>query len=98
MSNSPEGIQAGAASTEDNEFNLLDLLIVLAKYKLMIAVVTLTAAVLSVIWALLLPNIYTGTAKLLPPQQNQTSAAMLLGQLGGLASIAGGSVGLKNPN
>jgi uncharacterized protein involved in exopolysaccharide biosynthesis len=48
--------------------------------------------------SLLLANVYTGVAKVLPPQQNQSTAAMLLGQLGGLAGIAGGSLGLKNPS
>jgi tyrosine-protein kinase Etk/Wzc len=47
--------------------------------------------------ALLMPNVYTGTARILPPQQSQSSASALLGQLGGLAGLAGGSMGIKNP-
>jgi uncharacterized protein involved in exopolysaccharide biosynthesis len=85
-------------TADDDEINLLDLLIVLAKHKRMIATVTFGAALLSVIGSLLLPNIYTGTAKVLPPQQSQSTAAMLLGQLGGLAGLAGNSLGIKNPN
>jgi uncharacterized protein involved in exopolysaccharide biosynthesis len=51
--------------------------------------------------ALLLPNHYTATVVLLPPQQgNSAGAAMMaqLGSLGALASAGGGLGGLKNPN
>ena len=82
--------------TED-EINLLDLLIVLAKHKKMILSVTFVAALLAVGYALWLPNIYTATAKILPPQQSQSSASALLGQLGGLAGLAGGAMGIKSP-
>jgi tyrosine-protein kinase Etk/Wzc len=96
VSSTPEEIKQPAR--DDDEISLLDLLIVLAKHKKMILGVTFGAAVVSAIVSLLLPNIYTGTAKVLPPQQSQSSTAMLLGQLGGLAGLAGGSVGFKNPN
>ena len=48
--------------------------------------------------AFLMPKTYTGTAKILPPQQNQGLAAMLAQQFGGLAGLAGAAGGLKNPN
>ena len=82
---------------QDEEINLLDLLIVLAKHKAMILIVTLGAALLAVGVTLLMPNVYTGTARILPPQQGQSSASALLGQLGGLAGLAGGAMGIKNP-
>ncbi len=81
----------------DDEINLLDLLIVLAKHKAMILKVTLGAALLAVGVSLLMSNVYTGTARILPPQQGQSSASALLGQLGGLAGLAGGTMGIKNP-
>jgi uncharacterized protein involved in exopolysaccharide biosynthesis len=81
----------------DDEINLLDLFIVLAKHKKMIMGVTFVAALVAVGVSLLMPNIYTGTAKILPPQQNQSSASVLLGQIGGLAGLAGGAMGIKNP-
>jgi tyrosine-protein kinase Etk/Wzc len=84
-------------TSPDDEINLLDLLIVFAKHKKMIFGVTFVAALLAVGISLLLPNIYTGTAKILLPQQNQSSASALLGQLGGLAGLAGGAMGIKNP-
>src|SRR5487761_2017028 len=88
---------APQVAPEEDEINLIDLLIVLAKHKKMILSVTLAAALLAVGVSLLLPNIYTGTAKNLPPQQNQSSASAMLGQLGGLAGLAGGAIGIKSP-
>lgn len=97
MISSPDGEQT-AIPHKDDEIGLLDLLIILAKHKRMIASVTFGAALLALIVSLLLPNIYTGSAKVLPPQQSQSTAAMMLGQLGGLAGLAGTSLGIKNPN
>jgi len=82
----------------EDEITLLDLLIVLAKHKIMIMGVTIAAALISIAYVFNLPNIYTATAKVLPPQQSQSSAGALLSQLGGLAGAAGGSLGIKNPN
>jgi len=83
---------------KDDEISLLDLLIVLAKHKKLILGLSLVAAVLAVGISLLMPNIYTATTKILPPQQAQSSAAAMLGQLGALAGAAGGALGIKNPN
>ena len=96
MSSSPGDI--GKPESDENEISLLELLVILAKHKKLILGTTFGVAVLSAVVSLLLPNIYTGTAKVLPPQQSQSTAAMMLGQLGGLAGLAGGSLGLKNPN
>lgn len=89
-----------ASAPAENEINLLDLLIVVAKHKKMILSATFAGALLSVVIALLLPPIFTGTAKILPPQSNQSSSvnAIMLGQLGGLAGAAGSALGLKDPN
>jgi len=86
------------ATPDDDEINLLDLLIVLAKYKKMIISMTFAAALLAIGISLLMTNIYTGTTKILPPQQSQSAAGAMLSQLGGLAGMAGGSLGIKNPN
>ena len=83
---------------QEDEINLLDLLIVLAKHKAKIIGATFAAALLAIGISLLMPNIYTGTTKILPPQQSQSSAGALLNQLGGLAGLAGSSMGIKNPN
>jgi uncharacterized protein involved in exopolysaccharide biosynthesis len=84
--------------TED-EVSLLDLLIVLAKHKWLVLGLPAAAAVASAIVALLLPNSYTGTTKILPPQQTQSTSAVIA-QLGNLAGFSGGAAtaGVKNPN
>jgi len=87
---------------EDDEVSLLELAIVLAKHKKLILGLPLVAAIIAVIVTLLMPNIYTGTTKILPPQQNQSAAVAMVGQLsgqlGGLGALAGGALGIKNPN
>ena len=92
-------VENTAPQQDDDEINLFDLLIVLAKHKLMVLGFPLVAGVLAVIVSLLLPNIYTATTKILPPQQGQAGgAAAMLAQLGGLAGAAGGLAGIKNPS
>src|SRR6266571_4922944 len=89
-------------AAEDDEVSLLDLLIVLAKHKRIVLGVPFVAAVVAAIISLLLPNVYTGTARILPPQQSASAASALLNQLGGalggLAGAAGGTLGIRNPN
>lgn len=82
---------------DDGEISLLDLLIVLARHKKIVLGLPFVVAVLAAGISLLLPNIYTGTTRILPPQ-GQSSSSALLAQLGGLASLAGGIAGVKNPN
>jgi uncharacterized protein involved in exopolysaccharide biosynthesis len=81
--------------------HVLDLLILLSRRKPIILRTTLAAAVLAAIVSQLLPNRYTATAKILPPQQSQSLAASMIGQLGALgpmAAMAQKDLGLKNPN
>ena len=60
--------------------------------------VTLAAALLAVIVAMLLPKMYTATTTVLPPQQNQSTAMAMLGQLGAIAGLGSADLGLKNPD
>src|SRR6267143_132972 len=89
-------------ASADEEISLLDLLIVLAKHKRIVLGVPFVVAIGAAIFSLLLPNIYTGTTRILPPQQSASAASALLNQLsgafGGLAGTAGGVVGIRNPN
>lgn len=82
----------------NGEVGLIDLLIILAKRKKLIIGLPVAAAVLAAGISLVLPDVYKASARLLPPQQAQSSAAALLSQLGGLAGAAAGAAGLKNPN
>jgi uncharacterized protein involved in exopolysaccharide biosynthesis len=80
---------------------VLDLLIILSRRKQILLRTTLAAAVLAVIVSLMLPNRYTATANILPPQQSPSLAAAMIGQLGALgpmAALAQKDLGLKNPN
>ncbi len=92
---------AGSAAKGEDEISLLDLLIVLAERKRVILLVTAVFAILAIVISFLLPVRYTATVTLLPPQQSSSMGAALasqLGNLGGMAALAGGSLGLKNPN
>jgi uncharacterized protein involved in exopolysaccharide biosynthesis len=86
------------AAQDDDEINLMDLVLVLAKHNRFIMKLTGSVAVLAIIYALLQPNIYTAKTVILPPQQGASTASMLLGSLGGLAGLAGGAAGIKSPN
>ena len=75
----------------EEEINLLELLQVIVSRKRMIIKCCAAAVILSVCYALTLQNIYTGTARILPPQQESGGGmAALLSQAGGLGAIAGG--------
>jgi uncharacterized protein involved in exopolysaccharide biosynthesis len=92
---------AGRDAKGDSEISLLDLLIVIAERKRVILWTTAVFAILAIVISLLLPKRYTATVTLLTPQQNSSMNASLaaqLGSTGGMAALAGGSLGLKNPN
>jgi uncharacterized protein involved in exopolysaccharide biosynthesis len=94
-----EQAQASQPSPEQaDEFNLLDLLIVLAKHKRLVLGFPLAAVLMAAIVSLILPSTYTATAKILPPQQSQSNAVAILGQLGAIGQLGGSSLGLKNPS
>jgi uncharacterized protein involved in exopolysaccharide biosynthesis len=84
-------------SADGHEIGLLDLMIMLAKHKLLILGLPLVVAVLAAGYSLMLPNIFTANAKILPPQGQSATAAMMA-QLSGIAGLVGGPAGLKNPN
>ena len=98
MQNQDNPTPDNRAVQDDDEINLMDLVLVLAKHNRFIIKLTASVAVLAVIYALLQPNIYTAKTVILPPQQGQSTASMLMSQLGGLAGLAGGAAGIKSPN
>ena len=76
---------------EPDEINLLDLLLVLAKNWKMIIGVPFVVAVITAIFSLFMPNIYTAKAMILPGDDNSGGMmSAMMGQLGGLAGLAGG--------
>lgn len=76
-----------------DSINLLDYLEVLVKHKRLIVRSTVAGFMLSLAVSLLLPKAYSSTAKILPPQQDQGMMGMMMGQMGGMASLAGDLLG-----
>jgi uncharacterized protein involved in exopolysaccharide biosynthesis len=87
----------------DNEISLIDLFAVLWRWKVMIIVITLTAAVGVVIYSNIsralppeksyMPNVYTPEALMLIDNRSSSgSLSSMLGSMGGLASLMGVNV------
>ena len=76
---------------EEQEINLLDLLRVIVRRRMLIIKLCIAAGILSIAYSLSLPNIYSATARILPPQKDTGGGGLsaLLGQMGGLAGMAG---------
>ena len=89
---------AGAPYPPEDGISVIDLLIVLAKHKWLIIGLPLLVGICAAVYSLSLPPIYTATAKILPPQASQSSAAAMLSQMGGMGGSAGAALGIKNPN
>lgn len=81
----------------DKKTDLLDLFLVFAANKKKVIGIPLAVSILVAGLTLLIDNTYVATTKILPPQ-SQSSASALLGQLGAIGAISGGSSALKNPN
>jgi tyrosine-protein kinase Etk/Wzc len=93
----PDTHETGKSS---DDVSLIDLLIVIGRRKKFLVVSTIAVGILTLIVTLLIPKGYTATVTVLPPQQGSSLSSALLsqvGNLGALGSLAGGSLGLKNP-
>ena len=98
-----DGASLSEAPSDGYEVSLIDVLTQLAYRKWLIAKVTGVAVLAGVVLALVQPVLYTATTKIMPPQQTESAASMMIGQLtsaggGSLAALAGGGLGLKSPN
>jgi tyrosine-protein kinase Etk/Wzc len=90
--------QARVMTSEAEDITLLGFLIVIAKYKKLIFGLPFAAAVIAALYSMVLPNVYTASTKILPPQHSQSAAAGMLAQLGGIGGIAGSALGIKSQN
>lgn len=89
-----ESKQAKLSAQYDDEIDLRELLRILWSGKWLISGITLVAAVVAVIVALMLPNIYRAEALLAPSDQEGVGRlSALANQYGGLASLAGINLG-----
>src|SRR5271156_2398105 len=98
-----EDVSSWEAPGDGHEVSLFDVLTQLACRKWLIAKVTGIAMLAGVITCLVSPVRYTATTRIMPPQQTQSTASLMMNQLanmgaGSLAAAAGGGLGLKNPN
>jgi uncharacterized protein involved in exopolysaccharide biosynthesis len=101
VSSTPEDIKQPGPAGANDEISLLEILVALARHKRLVFVFPFACAVIAALISLALPDVYTGTAKILPPQQGGSSlAAALLGDVGGLSGGGGvgSALGLKNPS
>lgn len=99
MSEQLKNRERSALVNENNdEIHLLDILTALARQKKILFTVPLVTGALAIAAAFLIKPTFSSTAVILPPQQQSSGVAAMLGQLGGLAGAAGGIAGLKNPN
>jgi tyrosine-protein kinase Etk/Wzc len=79
---------------QDDGVSFFDVVLALARHRYFLVGFPLVGGVIAAIVSLLMTEIFTGVTKILPPQQPQSSASALLGQLGGLA---GSTVGARTP-
>lgn len=84
----------------------IEFLTLLARQKWLIGLVTGTSMIIGIIISLTLPVRYIASTSIMTPQQNQSTAAMLMNQIANsgagaaplAAAASGGGLGLKNPN
>jgi uncharacterized protein involved in exopolysaccharide biosynthesis len=85
-------------SEEGDEISFLDLLVLLADNGKLLIFGPIFAGLLALGITFVIPPTFTATTRVLPPLQQQSGAAMLASQLGGLAGIAGAAgLNIKNP-
>ena len=86
------------APEDDDEINLLDLLQVVVDNLRLLVLGPLAAGLLALGVTFAVPPTFTASTVFMPPQQQQSGAAMMLQSLGALGGLAGAATGLKNPN
>ncbi|AXC11520.1 Tyrosine-protein kinase Wzc [Acidisarcina polymorpha] len=91
----PESLPRESLAGGEDQIDLFDLLLVLSAARRKIAIFTLTAMALGAALALLMKPTFSASALILPPNQGQSSASMLMNQLG-IGGLAGGAV--KSPS
>ncbi len=74
----------------EGELNLLDYIAVIVKHRRMIFRLCTTAVIVAAIVSLLLPKIYSATARIMPSQTGTGAMPSLTTKLGGLTALAGG--------
>ncbi len=84
----------------ESDVSLLDPLLLLAENARLLVFGPIAAGLAALAFAFTITPTYTASTKILPPQQQQSTAAMLASQLGmmaGVASLSAAVAGLRNP-
>ncbi|RZU41354.1 GumC family protein [Edaphobacter modestus] len=86
------------SGSEDSRY--LRMLLILLRSRLRIAIITFGSLLIGAAIAFLMKVTFTATATILPPQAPQSTASVLMGQLGSLAGLgaSGAASLLKNPS
>ena len=90
--------QMSQTECRDDEIDLKELLLILWRGKWVIILTTVVFAVAAVIYALSKPNIYQSSVLVAPAQEESAGLRGLASQFGGLASLAGISLGGGSAN
>lgn len=87
---------------EQEDLTFLDFLLLITQRKRLIAIVTAVCTGIALILAFVLPQEYTATVIILPPQGNPSMSSMLASQLSGMngavSGMASSMLGMKNIN
>lgn len=94
-----EPLANGDLYSESEDHRYLKILLILLQSRRRIAIITFVSLLVGAAIALLMRVTFTATATILPPQAPQSTASVLIGQLGSLAGLGGSGTGslLKNP-
>ena len=87
-----------ASGNEDDEISLLDLLQVVVENLRLLVLGPLAAGLVALGISYQIPPTYTARVVFMPPQQQQSGAALMMQSLGALGGLAGAATGLKSPN
>ena len=93
------GANVDVAAKEDRdkaEVGLIDLALLVAENMFTLIGIPIASGLLALGISFLVSPVYTATARILPPSQQQSASAMLAAQLGSLAALAGGALPIKN--
>src|ERR1700719_2461047 len=87
---------------EEEDLTFLDFLLIITQRKKLVGLVTAICTGAALILAFALPQSYTATVTILPPQGNTSMSSMLANQFAGMSGavsgMAGSMLGMKNLN
>lgn len=86
------------SESNNKDVSLFSVVSIFSRQKKIVLGMPIFFGVAAIVLSFLITPIFTSTAVILPPQQQNSNLSNMLGQLGGLAGISGGASPLKNPN